>query len=71
MAIAAARGINRSIKDLARQRTRLNTRLDSIEQRYRAQFSALDTLISNMTSTSNFLTQQLALLPRGERQSTG
>lgn len=56
-------GINRSIKDLDRQRTRLNTRLDSIEQRYRAQFSALDTLISNMTSTSNFLTQQLALLP--------
>jgi flagellar hook-associated protein 2 len=56
-------GINRSIQDLGRQRDTFNTRLTSIEQRYRAQFTALDSLISDMKNTSNFLTQQLALLP--------
>ena len=38
-------------------------RLEGIEARYRKQFTALDTLISGMTSTSNFLEQQLAILP--------
>jgi flagellar hook-associated protein 2 len=55
-------GINRSIKDIDRQRDRLSERLVVIEARYRAQFSALDTLISRLNSTSNFLTQQLANL---------
>lgn len=56
-------GINRSIKDLDSRRDVLERRLDMIEKRYRAQFTALDTLISSMTKTSNFLTQQLANLP--------
>ena len=56
-------GINRTIKDIDSQRDAFNKRLDSIEARYRAQFTALDTLLSNMQSTSNFLTQQLARLP--------
>ena len=56
-------GINRSIKDIDQQRDALNQRLSGIEQRYRAQFTALDTLLSNMQSTSSFLTQQLAKLP--------
>jgi flagellar hook-associated protein 2 len=55
-------GINRSIKDLDRQRDRFNQRLTSIETRYRAQFTALDTLLSSMQSTSAFLTQQLNVL---------
>jgi flagellar hook-associated protein 2 len=40
----------------------LNTRLTSVEARYRAQFNQLDTLLSSMQSTSAFLTQQLAVL---------
>ena len=55
-------GITRSIKDLDEQRTKLNTRLTSVESRYRKQFNALDTLLSSMQSTSAFLTQQLAVL---------
>ena len=51
-----------SIKDLEKQRTALNTRLATTEARYRAQFSALDTMMSNMSSTSTYLTQQLASL---------
>lgn len=57
-------GINNSIKAIDKQREALNTRLASVEQRYRAQFSALDTLISSMTTTSNFLTQQFAQLSK-------
>jgi flagellar hook-associated protein 2 len=56
-------GIAATIKDLDRQREVLDRRLAQIEQRYRDQFSALDTLISSLTATSNFLTQQLAQLP--------
>ena len=55
-------GINRSIKDIGQQRSELGQRLVMIEARYRAQFSALDTLVSRLNSTSNFLTQQLASL---------
>jgi flagellar hook-associated protein 2 len=56
-------GINRSITDLTSQRERLALRLTGIEKRYRAQFSALDTLVSSMQQTSQYLTQQLANLP--------
>ncbi|GGC03522.1 hypothetical protein GCM10007205_10900 [Oxalicibacterium flavum] len=53
-------GINASIKDLGKQSDAIETRLTSIEARYRAQFTALEVMISNMNSTSTFLSQQLA-----------
>jgi flagellar hook-associated protein 2 len=56
-------GINSSITDINNRRDVLNRRLVGIEQRYRNQFSALDTLMSQLRSTSDFLTQQLAKLP--------
>jgi flagellar hook-associated protein 2 len=56
-------GINRSITDLGRQRETLSRRLVQIEQRYRTQFTALDTLVAGMKKTSDYLTQQLANLP--------
>lgn len=58
-------GINRSIADIERQRDTINRRLASTEARIRAQFTALDTLVSRLSNTSNFLTQQLANLPGG------
>jgi len=42
----------------------LQLRLQNIEKRYRAQFTALDTMIGSMNKTSSFLTQQLANLPK-------
>jgi len=57
-------GINSSIKDVGSRRTALITRLESVEKRLRAQFTALDTLMSRMQNTSSFLTQQLANLPK-------
>ena len=55
-------GLNVSIKTVADQAARFETRLDSIEKRYRAQFVALDATLSSMQSTSDYLTQQLASL---------
>lgn len=55
-------GINASIKRLDQQTDALNTRLVAIEARYRAQFTRLDTLLASMSTTSSFLTQQLAAI---------
>ena len=55
-------GINRSVRLLQADQERLQFRLDSIEKRYRAQFTALDTLVSSLQTTGSYLTQQLASL---------
>lgn len=55
-------GLNASVKDIGKRRDVLNDRLQRTEQRYRAQFNALDTLMSQFNSTSSYLTQQLASL---------
>jgi flagellar hook-associated protein 2 len=52
-----------SISDIGDQRQQLSNRLDALQARYLAQFNALDTLLAQMQSTSNFLTQQLSNLP--------
>ena len=56
-------GLNRSIADIDKRRIQIQHHLDQVETQYRAQFGALDTLLSSLKSTSNFLTQQLANLP--------
>jgi flagellar hook-associated protein 2 len=56
-------GLAASMKYMDRQKEALNLRLEQIEARYRRQFTALDTLMSNMNTTSSFLSQQLANLP--------
>jgi flagellar hook-associated protein 2 len=62
--VSRTNGINNSIKDIGTRRAALDTRLRSIEQRYRAQFSSLDTMLSSMNQTSNYLTQQLAQIAK-------
>lgn len=54
--------LQNTIKDIGKSRDALNARLAATEKRYLAQFTALDTAIGRMTSTSNYLTQQLAQL---------
>jgi len=53
-------GIGKSIADIGKQRIALESRLVGIEKRYRTQFTALDSMLSSMNTTSTFLTQQLA-----------
>ena len=57
-------GINASIKDIDSQREAIGRRLEDTEKRFRAQFAALDAMITSMNQTSNFLQQQLANLPK-------
>jgi len=57
-------GIQRSIDSITKQTDVFNTHLIATEKRYRAQFTALDVLMSKMTQTSNFMTQQLASLTK-------
>ncbi len=52
-------GINSSISTIDDQRERLEQQLTITEARLRAQFTALDTLMASLSTTSNFLTQQL------------
>jgi flagellar hook-associated protein 2 len=52
--------LNEKSVALQKDQATLETRMLKVEQRYRAQFTALDSLLSNMQSTSNYLTQQLA-----------
>ncbi len=62
-------GLNSKIENISEQQSALNERLARLETRLLRQFNALDSLISQLTSTSTFLTQQLGNLPGVTRQS--
>jgi flagellar hook-associated protein 2 len=61
-------GIKGSIKLIDAQRETISLRLETIENRYRKQFTTLDTLIGQLTSTSSYLQQQLAALPNTSKK---
>ena len=60
---SATESLNTQIKDVADDREVAARRLATYEQRIRAQFTAMDILVSQLRSTSDFLTSQLASLP--------
>lgn len=55
-------GLNNSITRLDREKEMQEARLAQIEKRYRAQFTALEAMVSRMNTTSSYLTQQLSQL---------
>lgn len=59
---AAKEGTDRSIVDLKKQYDATSARIDSKMEVYRAQFTALDTMVAQMNSVSTYLTQQLSML---------
>lgn len=52
--------LNTLLKRTTDSQETLALRIANIEKRYRAQFTAMDTLINSMTTTSGYLTQQFA-----------
>ncbi|MBV1907135.1 MAG: flagellar filament capping protein FliD [Pseudomonadales bacterium] len=56
-------GLSDQIGILGEDRVKLNSRLLSLEDRLRRQYTALDSLISGINSTGNFLSAQLESLP--------
>ncbi len=61
---ARTSGLNDTITGYGTRKTELERRMARIEDRYRAQFTRLDVLVSNMNKTSSFLQQQLDNLPK-------
>ncbi len=61
-------GLTAIIDGINEDRQALNERLASLETRLLRQFNALDSLLAQLTSTSNFLAQQLENLPTIQRQ---
>ncbi|MFI4904639.1 MAG: flagellar filament capping protein FliD, partial [Burkholderiales bacterium] len=61
---ATTDGAQSSITDLQKREDAMQKRLDQIQQAYYTQYTALDTLISSLKTTSDYLTQQLAALPK-------
>lgn len=55
-------GLSASIKDLDKRQEDFNDRLAAVEARYRAQFTALDTMLSSLNQTSAYMSQQLSAL---------
>jgi flagellar hook-associated protein 2 len=56
-------GINGSLDQIAVDRENLERRIEALETRLLSQFTALDILVSQFQSTSDYLTGQLAALP--------
>ena len=59
---SATKGINRSLEALATQYTATSERIDVTIARYKAQFTQLDVMMSNMNQTSSYLMQQFDAL---------
>lgn len=55
-------GLSATVKGISKERDAINARLVSIEERYRRQYTKLDATLSNMNTTSTYLSQQLAKL---------
>lgn len=56
------KGLNNALDQIQEQRGRLELRMETYRERLVAQFSAADSLISQLNSTGNYVTQQLAAL---------
>jgi flagellar hook-associated protein 2 len=56
--------LKRQMDDISREKEALALRMEQVEARYRKQFTALDSLLSQMQSTSSYLAQQLANVPK-------
>ncbi len=63
-------GLSGQIERINDQREALDRRIASVEERYFKQFTALDSLLGQLTSTGDFLNQQLANLPGSVRKES-
>ncbi|MCL2829567.1 MAG: flagellar filament capping protein FliD [Betaproteobacteria bacterium] len=66
---AKTTGLQATIKSIESQRDQLSRHLDSVQQMYIKQFTALDSYVASMQTTAASLTQQLASLPKTSSSS--
>ena len=55
-------GLGTSVRGIGKERDTINTRLVSVEDRYRRQYTKLDATLGKMNETSTYLSQQLSKL---------
>lgn len=60
--------LNRQTREIGLQREAVDRRMETVEARYQAQFSALDRLLAQLQSTSQYLEQQLTSLQSLQRK---
>lgn len=60
--------ISQQLKDLKTQQSTLDVRMADLTARYQAQFTALDTLMSKLNSTSSYLQQQFDALSNSNKK---
>jgi flagellar hook-associated protein 2 len=53
------KGLDERVRGIDERRVALETRMEALEARYRAQFTALDGLVAQLRTTSDFLARQL------------
>ncbi|WP_395300409.1 flagellar filament capping protein FliD [Enterobacter sp. ECC-175] len=53
-------GINKTLKSLGERYDAMEAQIDATMARYKAQFTSLDVLVTKMTNTANYLTQQFS-----------
>jgi len=58
--------LNKQIKKLEKELDDLDARMERVSTRYTAQFTAMDQLVSQMQSTSDYLTQQIASMNKSK-----
>jgi len=63
------KGLSETLGDIQDQRDQLDRRIASYEERLIQQFSAADSLISQIQSTGNYVSQQLAAIAPKSNQS--
>lgn len=62
--------LNRDLEDVAKERARLDARIESYQERLKAQFSSADSLIAQLNNTRDYVTQQLAALAPQNKNSS-
>jgi flagellar hook-associated protein 2 len=56
--------LKRDLDQIADDKEALALRMEQVEARYRKQFTALDSLLAQLQTTSSYLAQQLASVPK-------
>ena len=59
MLIAQESRLDDALDDIAEDRLAVVARMESLEERYTKQFTAMDTLVGQLQGTSDFLTNQM------------
>jgi flagellar hook-associated protein 2 len=61
---ARDQSLQKQLKAIEADKVKIDARMEAVQERYMKQFTALDVLLSNMQSMSDYLTQQMDKLPK-------